>query len=95
MAFLGRWPDGFVPEEHGWVRSELARPDMLVWLRWEIPYRFPASIAECLHDEASGAVGGFYDGPVKGEFVQEARTGDIWAEMQRTDLNELNTVRVG
>lgn len=93
MAFLGRWPDGFVPEEHGWVRSELARPDMQIWLRWEIPFKSPASLNQFLHDEATGAIGGFYMGPVKGEFPEEARAGDIWAEMLRTDLNELNSVK--
>lgn len=86
MGFLGRWPDGSVPEEHGWVRSDLAK-DMKVWLRWELPYRSPASIAECLHDEASGAVGGWYIGPIKGGFPDQAHAGDVWAEMLRTDLN--------
>lgn len=93
MAFFGRWPDGFVPEEHGWVRNEMM-PKEKIWLRWEIPYRFPATLAECLHDEVSGAVGGFYLGPVRGDFPEQARAGDIWAEMQRTDLNELNAARV-
>jgi len=82
--FLGRWPDGFTPEDHGWKRS--AAPDLKIWLRWEIPYRFPAVISECLYDEKTGAVGGWYDGPVNGEFPEQVRAGDAWDEMRRTDL---------
>lgn len=90
--FLGRWPDGFVPEEHGWVRasSKVEAGVGPVWLRWEVPFRLPASIVECLHDEASGAVGGYYNGPVRGVFPDEVRVGDVYAELLRTDLVELN-----
>ena len=94
MAFLGRWPDDFTPEEHGWVRSD-SMSEARIWLRWELPYRFPATIAECLHDEASGAVGGWYEGPVKGEFPEAARAGDVWVEMLRTDLNPSKVTQSG
>lgn len=94
MAFLGRWPDGFVPEDHGWVRSDLVPNDMKTWCRWEVPFRFPATITECLHDEATGAVGGWYEGPVKGLFPDQVTGGEIWTEMQRTDLNDFNRERV-
>lgn len=92
MSFLVRWPDGFVPEAHGWIKQENGLPDdMPVWLRWEIPFKWPASIARCLYDEKTGAVGGWYSGPVNGNFpeplVGQARLADIHAEMLRTDLN--------
>lgn len=89
MTFLGRWPDNFTPEKHGWQRDpqNLEHP---VWLRWEIPFRWPATLAQCLHDPESGAIGGFYSGPVQGRFPNQARMGDIHTEMLRTDLNTLN-----
>ncbi|MFJ4902781.1 hypothetical protein [Streptomyces sp. NPDC088727] len=89
MTFLGRWPDGFTPEEHGWQRDPL-NAEHLVWMRWEVPFLFPATISECLHDPKTGAVGGWYNGPVQGVFPEQARAGDIWAEMLRTDLNDFN-----
>lgn len=89
MAFLGRWPDVFVPEEHGWQRDPL-NAELSVWLRWEVPFRWPATISQCLHDPETGAVGGWYDGPIQGRFPEQARQGDIHAEMLRTDLNALN-----
>lgn len=90
MEFLGRWPDGFTPEEHGWIKAPQSSADLKVWLRLEVPFAYPASIAQCLFDEATGAVGGWYTGPVKGEFPEVVRAGDVWAEMLRTDLNHLN-----
>lgn len=62
MAFLIRFPDGFVPEEHGWEAPDVEVKDNLpqTWLRWEIPFKFPASLTQCLHDEASGAIGGWF-----------------------------------
>lgn len=89
MSYLGRWPDNFTPEEHGWHRDPL-NSDFPVWVRWEIPYRQRASISQCLHDPETGAVGGWYTGPVKGRFPEQARMGDIHHEMLRTDLNALN-----
>jgi hypothetical protein len=62
-GYLCRWPEGFVPEEHGWERAD-AGAGITVWLRWEPPFRFPASIAECMHEMLkSGAVGGWYMPP--------------------------------
>lgn len=87
MAFLGRWPDGFVPEEHGWVLEPSSEAVAPVWLRWEIPFKIPATISECLHDEATGAVGGWYMGPVRGLFPEQVTQGEIHAELLRTDLN--------
>lgn len=65
------------------------------WLRWEIPFRSPACISQCLYDEASGAIGGWYIGPIEGRFPEEATAGDLWAEMLRTDLNDFNQERGG
>ncbi|MFD4858396.1 hypothetical protein [Streptomyces atratus] len=93
MTFFVRWPEGFVPEDHGWIKDE-ANSDMdgggAVWARWEIPFRYPAVLTETLHDEATGAIGGWYNGPVKGSFPDpvtgQATLGDIHAELLRTDV---------
>lgn len=93
MAFFVRWPEGYIPEDHGWIKDEVNSSVSAggpVWLRWEIPYRFPSALTETAHDAASGAVGGWYDGPVKGSFPDprtgQATLGDIHAELLRTDL---------
>lgn len=79
----GRWPDGFVPEKHGWVKQPLkGLPD--TWLRWEIPFKYPASISQCLHDAETGAVGGWYMGPVGGLYDAEATQAEVHAELLRT-----------
>lgn len=89
-GFLGRWPEGFVPEEHGWKRVQVTKegPDPFpTWKRWEIPFRHPAVISQCLHDERTGAVGGWYMGPIKGLFPEEASRKEVHAELLRTDLS--------
>ncbi|MFE6739837.1 hypothetical protein [Streptomyces tubercidicus] len=78
--FLGRWPDGFVPENHGWVKQEPDDgPD--TWLRWEIPFKRPASICECLYDQETGAVGGWYMGPIRGLDLDQVTQAEAHEEM--------------
>lgn len=90
--FLIRLPDGYEPWKHGWVRNEgNSRGEMVAWQRWEIPYRFRAVLMTgVMHDEETGAEAAFYTGPVAGEFPEQARAGDVWRELARTDLNDFN-----
>lgn len=88
-GLIGRWPDGFVPEKHGWVKQR-SKGLSDVWVRWEIPFRFPASISRCLSDGETSAVGGWYMGPVDGRYDAQATQAEVHAELLRTDLNELN-----
>lgn len=79
MGFFVRWPDGFVPEEHGWERPDV-NADMAIWLRWEPPFKYPASIAQCVRDKATGAVGGLYM-PPEGRGPDQMTQGQIHKEM--------------
>lgn len=81
MSFLIRFPENFVPEEHGWELTVPEGDAPAVWLRWEIPFKYPASLARCLYDEASGAVGGWYGRPVEGEPGEQATLRQLHAEI--------------
>ncbi|MFH9606890.1 hypothetical protein [Streptomyces sp. NPDC017448] len=95
MPFFVRWPDGYVPEDHGWIKD--ARNSRTsggsVWVRWEIPFKFPAALTETLHDAPTGAVGGFYEGPVGGRFLDPetgtASLGELHAELLRKEVDFL------
>lgn len=59
--FTFRWPDGFVPEDYGWEAAVRASPP-LVWLRWQIPFRFAEALCR-LPEDSTGAAGiGFMPG---------------------------------
>lgn len=90
-GFMVRWPDGFVPEEHGWELSVPAGDGPPCWLRWQIPFLFPAAISQCLYDEATGTVGGWYM-PASGTGPEEMTLREIHAEMLGDLSFELSNV---
>jgi hypothetical protein len=84
-AFRFCWPDDFVPEEYGWVRYQVfeypSDGDPLHWLRWQIPFRFPAVICAFPRVEVSGVAGGLYMGPINGLFPDVVTVDEVRAEL--------------
>ncbi|WP_369380366.1 hypothetical protein [Streptomyces sp. cg36] len=85
--FLIRFPDGFVPEEHGWQPSPNAQPGARIWERWHIPFRFPAVLGEAMRDPETGAVGGWYSDPAQGP-ERTATLRELWDEIRTGPPNE-------
>lgn len=78
-GFPLRWPEGFIPEEHGWVR--VAGDAMgVTWLRWDIPFLFPAAISYIEHHATSGTVLGWFLPPA-GTCPEQMTLAEIHAEM--------------
>lgn len=81
------WPDGFVPEEYGWVSAApyiggRLEEEMRMWMRWQVPFLSRACLARLVHPE-SGKLGFTYMGPVNGEFPEAATPREVYAEVTR------------
>lgn len=62
----------FRPQDHGWELIEACRPGSLappsqIWLRWNIPYRFPQALTLFAPNEKGSVYAGYLDeeGPEK------------------------------
>lgn len=105
MFFL-RLPDGFTPEDHGWIRADAQMPNPVpdtytgedgdklfgMWLRHRIPFRYPECLNVFLYAPDSGARGAWF-GPQPDIPDEEVPLGALWGWLrgERDTRTELCT----